>query len=102
MIKRYSITWSYKAYKDLNNIESYLRFNLNEFNIARKNVNKILSCISNLTYLPEKNTRLYNYYTNVRKMKVNKYIIIYEVDNDKKNILILRIFHGSQNYFNKL
>ena len=35
-------------------------------------------------------------------MKVNKYIIIYEVNNDKKDVLILRIFHGSQNYFNKL
>lgn len=37
-----------------------------------------------------------------RKAMVRAYILIYEIDEDAHTVRVLRFFHGSENYSNKL
>jgi len=37
-----------------------------------------------------------------RKLFVRNYIALYRVDEDEKTVTVVRIFHGSQDYENKL
>lgn len=105
MTNKYNITWSPKAYRDLENIYTYIKYYLKEKSTADNVVKKILNSISNLSYFPEKYLRIENIGTigrNIRKMPVSNYIIIYEINNTSRQIFILHIFHNSQNYINKL
>lgn len=94
-MKIYKIIWSPKARNDLQNIHFYIEYYFKEKNIANKIVNRILNSISKLSYLPEKYVRLEDWKDktkNVRKMKVNNYIIIYEVDKEKRPSLYFTYF----------
>ena len=79
----------------MQNIHFYIEYYFKENNIAGKIVNKILNAISNLSYLPEKYVKLEDWKDktkNVRKMRVNNYIIIYEVDKEKRTSLYFTYF----------
>lgn len=105
MTNEYNITWSPKAYNELQNIHTYIKYYLKAKITADNLVKKILDSISNLSYFPEKYLRIKNIdiiERNIRKMPVSNYIIIYEIDNTSRQIFILHIFHNSQNYINKL
>lgn len=94
-MKIYKIIWSPKARNDLQNIHFYIEYYLKEKSTAKKIVNRILNYISNLSYLPEKYVKLEDWKDktkNVRKMKVNNYIIIYEVDKEKRTCLYFTYF----------
>ena len=94
-MKIYKIIWSPKARNDLQNIHFYIEYYFKEKSIAKKIVNRILNYISNLSYLPEKYVKLEDWKDktkNVRKMKVNNYIIIYEVDKEKRTSLYFTYF----------
>ncbi len=85
MNKNYKITWSPSAYKDLQNIYSYIKYFLKEKNTANKIVKKILYAISNLNYFPERYIKLKDpkfAVKNIRKMYVYKYNIIYEINEE--------------------
>ena len=79
----------------------YINFNLKEPLVARKFYSKIISSITSLNYFPERYPKFSdfkNHDSNIRKLIVDKYIIIYQVKNDSRQIFILHIFHCSQNY----
>ena len=83
MNRKYKIIWSPNAYKDLQNIYSYIKYCLKEKNIANKTVQKILYSISSLNYFPERYIKLKSSkfeIRNIRKMYTYKYNIIYEVN----------------------
>ena len=94
-MKIYKIIWSPKARNDLQNIHFYIEYYFKEKSTANKIVNRILNSISNLSYLPEKYVKIQDWEDkskNVRKMKVNNYIIIYEVDKEKRPSLYFTYF----------
>ena len=79
----------------MQNIHFYIEYYFKEKNTANKIVNRILNSISKLSYLPEKYVRLEDWKNktkNVRKMKVNNYIIIYEVEKEKRPSLYFTYF----------
>lgn len=103
--KNYQITWSPQANNDLQNIHFYIKYYLKETNIADNLIKKLLNSILDLSYFPEKYKRIiypHNETRNIRKMSVNNYIVIYEVNKTLGQIFILHIFSSSQNYLNKL
>lgn len=104
-MKKYKITWSPKAHNDLQNIHFYIKYYLKEKTTANNVVKKLLNSISNLSYSPEKYIKIQyfdNKKKNIRKMLVDNYLVIYEVNNKFEQVFILHIFHCSQNYFNLL
>lgn len=39
---------------------------------------------------------------NIRKLPINKFIIVYQVDNEKDEVYILHIFSQKQDYLNQI
>lgn len=79
----------------MQNIHFYIEYYFKEKNTASKIVNKILNSILSLSYLPEKYVKLESWNDNtknVRKMKVNNYIIIYEVNKEKRTSIHFTYF----------
>jgi len=92
---------------ELDRICDYLSYSLNSPKTAKKFYFKVKnSIIFHLTLFPEQYSKvsISNKFQNrnLRKIPINNYIIIYEVDNYNHKVHILHIFHGSQNYQNRL
>lgn len=82
-------------------IYNYIRLNLKEPLIANKFYSKIFSSITSLNYFLERYPKFSyfkNHNSNIRKLIVDKYVIIYQVNNNSNEVFILHIFHCSQNY----
>ena len=89
-MNKYKITWSPKARKDLKNIYNYIAYNLGEKNVAKKQITNIIDSISTLETFPQRYLKLFDYnpYSpNVRRLPVNKYVVIYEVNNNTRSSL---------------
>ena len=98
MNKFYSIHYTSSFELDLQKIQLYSLFSLEDFYFK---FNKI---ISYLKYFPEIFPRYnnYNYIINVRKIPIGDFLIFYEVNHFKKEIYILHIFYSKQDYLNLL
>lgn len=86
-IKKYNINWSPNFQKELGNIYSYINNVLNEHTTAVKLYDTIITEIYSLYYFPEKFPKIYNFKfknRNLRKFIIKKFIIIYEVDKQKR------------------
>lgn len=102
-MEKYKIIWSPEALTDLDISVRYLLYNLKEPDTARNLYNKIITSISRLTHLPERNPDLLYYGISdrhSRRLRVENYIILYDIDIFKRDIYILHIFHSKQNYLN--
>ena len=102
MIK-YNIVYSKESKQDLIGIKQYIKYNLQEPDIAQKLISKMREEIDNLKYNPE----IYSIINDdlikrleIRKMIVNNYIVFYRVKKD--NIEIVRIMYGRRNWINLL
>lgn len=95
-ISKFRLELSYKAQKDLENLEEHI----SEYNINKK-IEKINIDIQNLTYMPRIHKTLYSFKDpkgEYRRIVSGKYIIIYKILNNQ--ITILRVFSEKQNYLN--
>ena len=101
-MNKYKVILSSQFNKELNYILSYLYYNLKISKVAENLYTKIFKRLATLEYLPEICSKLYYNNYKYRKLLINKYIIIYEVNIKTKKVCILHIFHSSQNYFNLL
>lgn len=72
----------------------------------RKLYIEVRNTVLNLSIFPERYNQINEYENfrtdNIRKLPVNKYIIIYEVDNEKEEVYILHMFSQKQDYLNQL
>lgn len=95
----YAVNWTDVFQDELLSIYQYIFFNLKEPLTAQNNLTTIISKVSSLSFFPERYQKIYNSkYFNIRKLRINKFICIYQVDNFTKQVYILHIFHGRQNY----
>lgn len=97
----YKIVESLAAQRDLDHILGYLAGDLGSSKASSDFFTKVKSCYSNLKRTPmmyefchKKRLRLLEY----RKAVIKNYIMIYKVDAEAKVVLVLRFFHGRQNY----
>ncbi len=100
----YQIIWSPDFYKELTKVCNYISYTLNEYVIANNIYSKIINSILELKNFPEKCPRILNDITNrnLRRLIIDKYIIIYEFKLELNQINILHIFYYKQNYLEKL
>lgn len=105
LINRYTILPTASFKKELNEIVYYLKNKLKEPKMAKRFYKNVIKNMNSLNFMPERYKRIedvYNRKKNLRRMLVNNYVIIYEVKKDTSQVFILHIFHGNQNYLEKL
>lgn len=92
--------------EELQNIVSYIYFYLKEPRISIKLYKKIINKIFSLDILPERYPKIHYKLTNnnltLRKLSIDNFVVIYEVNDLTHQIFILHIFHCNQNYLNLL
>ncbi len=96
-MNHYTIKITKEAKDDLKLIKNYLADNLQELIIANKVIRKLKESINSLSSFPERFPIVSDYYLsirNLRKYTIDKYIIFYTVERDKKIVHIIRILHG--------
>lgn len=86
-MKKYKIIWSPEFKIELTRIVDYMYFTLKEPQIARKFYRKILETLNTLRFFPEGYPKLYLRNQIYRKLPINKYLVIYEVDKDTRTSL---------------
>lgn len=96
---QYNIRYSKEAKQDLINIKKYIKYNLQEPNIANKLITKIKKEIGKLAV----DAKIYNIIDDdfikkleIRKIIVDNYIVFYRIKN--KTIEIVRIMYGRRNW----
>lgn len=100
---KYRIIWSPRASSRLLELYNYLIYKLKGPIIARNPYNSILYETSKLKFFPARYPDL-SYYGKIgksyRRLRVDKFIIIYKVNFKISKVYILDIFHSNQNYLN--
>ncbi len=102
-MNKYNIEYSKESKQDLIGIKQYIKYNLQEPEIAQKLISKIRNEINNLKYDPE----IYAIIDDdlikkleIRKLIVDNYIVFYRIKND--NIEVVRVMYGKRNWINLL
>ena len=102
-MEKYNIEYSKESKQDLIGIKQYIKYNLQESEIAEKLISKIRKEINDLKDNPEIYTIIDDDIIRkleIRKLIVDNYIIFYRIkDND---IQIVRVMYGRRNWINLL
>ena len=102
-MKRYNIEYSKESKQDLIGIKQYIKYSLQEPEIAKKLISKIRKEINNLKDNPEIYTIIDDDIIKkleIRKLIVDNYIVFYRIKDDK--IQIVRVMYGRRNWINLL
>lgn len=88
----------------LEELDSILYFFRNTYTDKRKLYTEIRNTVFSLSIFPERYTIIDNNLkaADIRKLPINKFIVIYQVDNEKGEVYILHIFSEKQNYSNQI
>lgn len=95
----YGIFYTAKAQDDLKEIYEYIAFGLQEPMTARKLYGSIASAKHTLDTFPLRNALFEKepwQSRGLRKLPVGNYLVFYTVDEEKKNIHIIRIMYGGR------
>lgn len=102
-MKKCDIEYSKESKEDLVGIKQYIKYNLQEPEIAQKLISKIRNEINNLKYDP----KIYSIIDDdlikkleIRKLIVDNYIVFYRIKNE--NIEIVRVMYRRRNWINLL
>ncbi len=102
MKNKYSIKIKKLAKKDLRSIYNYISIELVNQSAANKLMQKIKATFEKIALFPKSSQMVENNFVknkNLRKALVNRYVIIYEINEEEKEIIILRVISGLQQYF---
>ena len=102
-MKKYNIEYSKESKEDLIGIKQYIKYNLQEPEIANKLISKIRKSIKMLNDNPEIYTIIDDDVIRkleIRKLIVDNYIVFYRIKND--SIEIVRIMYGRRNWISLL
>lgn len=104
-MKKYIVEVSETANSDLENIISYIKYDLKEKIIADKYkllfkqaLKRLEDVAGSMPILSEELTG----YKNIRKINVRKYILFYIVDNENNKVFVVRIGHALMDWENLL
>ena len=90
----------------LEELDAILYFFPYTYITKRKLYTEVRNTVLSLSIFPERYGQIKEYKKfrteNIRKLPINKIIVIYEVDNKKDEVYILHIFSEKQDYLNQL
>lgn len=98
-MKKYEVIVSDLAKNDIRDIYTYISNNLFSPKDALKIIKLIEKNIKNLDVMPER-FRKYEKYKdkNIRICRVKKYLIFYDVNDDKDRVEVTRVLYSARNY----
>ena len=102
-MKKYNIEYSKESKQDLIGIKQYIKYNLQEPEIAKKLISKIRKEIKSLKDNPEVCAIIDDDIIKkleIRKLIVDNYIVFYRIKDS--NIQIVRVMYGRRNWINLL
>ena len=105
MDRRYKLKVTPAASEDLERIYKYIKNNLKS-DVAAKNliagISKKLKSIPDFSYMYELSRDAALSQRGYRKVVINNYIALYLVDEERKFVIISRVFYGPMNYVSHL
>ena len=98
-MKKYEVIVSDSAIKDIRDIYFYISNNLFSPKDALNLMGLVEKNIKNLDVMPDR-FRKYEKYKdkNIRICRVKKYLIFYDVNDDKDRVEVIRVLYSSRNY----
>ena len=102
-MKEYKINLTQQFREELDKILYFFPYS----NISKRKLYwEVKNIVQSLSIFPERYQKInYSKRTNekdLRKIPINKFVIIYNIDEQKEEVYILHIFYEKQNYFNQL
>ena len=100
-MNKYKIQFSKEAKMDLIDIYRYIKYDLQEPVIAKKKKKKMRGEINKLKDNPTIYVTIKDEFIKkreIRKIKVNNYIVFYRVEENNKIVEIVRIMYGRRNW----
>ena len=88
-----------KAYRDIDDIFSYIALEKQEPEIAERQTNRIWEALKSLRFLPQSHQdRLYGRYAKkgYKQLLIDSYIAIYKIDEKKKIVYIVTVQHQNR------
>ena len=74
-----------------------------EKNIADKIITRILNRMERLRNMPKSCSKIQGEYKEeYRKLVINHYLAIYRVNDNNKEVYIVKVVYGGRNYFNSI
>ena len=105
-MNRYTVNLTPEFENELDTIYFNLLFKNRSIAAAKQFFYKVRKSVLDLNMFPERYSRLSNsnklQKSNIRKLLMGNYVIIYRVDNESSQVFVLHIFHVNQNYLDKL
>lgn len=100
-MKEYSVIMQPQFLEEL---EVILYFFQDRYSTKRKVYAEVRNTVYSLSIFPERYSKINNNFNtkNIRKLPINKYVVIYEVNNEKNEIYLLHIFSQKQDYLNQI
>lgn len=98
---KYTVKLYARAYRDLDGIYEYIANNLSEPTVASNMIDTLEEAIYSLEYLPERGAiRRIGAYANgdYRQLFVKRYIIVYRVLKEKKEVHIVTIRYAPSQF----
>lgn len=101
MDEKYKLKITPAAADDLENIYKYVKYTLSANNSAENMIQKISSSLKSLKsfpYMHELSRDKILKERGYRKLVIKKYVALYLIDEEKKSVVIARIFYGPMDY----
>ena len=101
----YTVNITDAADNDLRAIFSYIAFELNSFQNATEQLERLESAICSLSEMPERYRRYEKepwHSRGLRRMSVDNYCVFYIPDHDKKTVEIIRVMYGGRDIERRL
>ena len=95
----YSVNISAQADKDFRAIYEYIALTLMSPENANAQLSRLEERINNLDNLPK---RFPKYKNDIRFMPVDNYLVFYTVDDNSKDVSVLRVMYGNRDIENTL
>lgn len=102
-MKKYQIKIADRAFDDMTEIYKYIAYNLGSTENALRQYNRIADAIEKLDFYPARIKLLDSepeYSLGFRALQVDKYVVIFIIDNDVVNIV--RVLYSASDFRKKL